>query len=68
MQYVWPLQVVGVFLVRVFPQVTGGQAGFVIIPLLLYMYHPRHVTMLTAAAPSYSIILDHCVKGSKVGS
>ena len=52
-----PFQVVVLFLVRVFPQHTGGRAGFIIMPLL--RYHPRNVTMLTAAAPSYSIILDH---------
>ena len=44
------------FLVRVFPQYAGGRAGFIIMPLLLY--HPRDVTMLTAAAPSYNSTLD----------
>ena len=52
-----PRQVVLLFLVRVFLQYTSGRAGFIIMPLLLY--NPRNVTMVTAAAPSCNIILDH---------
>ena len=41
------------FLVRVFPKVTGGRAGFIIMPLLLY--HPRDARMLSEAAPPYNV-------------
>ena len=51
-----PLQMVVLFLVRVLLQYTGGRAGFIIIPLLLY--HPRNVAKLTVIVPSYNI-LDH---------
>ena len=50
--YIRPLQVVVLFLVRVFLQYTGGFNHYSIIAV--YHVHPRNVTMLTAAAP-YSI-------------